>query len=472
MEKTCGNCGHKNRLTSSYCVQCGKLLSGMYEKDVVRKDSYVEKKEFNKVISECNSKDVQIRALKDENNRLRQNQHTAPIGSKIVTNEEYNGLLSDRKMLQSYKSNGFAPWGKRLITDAEYNRLNRSWYKKLDDGFESWMDENWGFALVAFFVILAMSFGVVKFVGDRKALPSTEIEIVKDSKTYKYGIFNNRNQSLVAPYDFDSISYRKGRDYQGVYRNYYYLYKDGKVGFADSTGKVTINCDLDRTWGPYNGLIIMQKDEKKGLLDTYGHQILPCEYQNIIWEKIPTGYSSIPVGNIIPVRKSSSEGWELHDRSGRLIRGQKYKYVAQTGDSNLIMVRLSGQPLWGLIDVDGNEILPCKYFHISTFENERGWVQEHYKEAWELITSKGNHIKTFPQNYTPSAFREGLAVVTDENNKIGYCDVSGRLVIPIEFEIIVKTDPDFYNGKAKVSYNGKPGYIDKTGKFTPESANK
>ena len=31
---------------------------------------------------------------------------------------------------------------------------------------------------------------------------------------------------------------------------------------------------------------------------------------------------------------------------------------------------------------------------------------------------------------------------------------------------------DFYYGKARVSYNGKPGSIDKTGKFTPDSETK
>ena len=66
-----------------------------------------------------------------------------------------------------------------------------------------------------------------------------------------------------------------------------------------------------------------------------------------------------------------------------------------------------------------------------------------------------------------------MAAIT-ENGKIGYCNTSGKLVIPMDFEVICNSDgsyisEDFYDGKARVSYKGKSGYIDKTGKFTSDS---
>lgn len=481
MEKKCGNCGHKNRLTSSYCVQCGKLLPGMYEKDVVRKDSYVEKEEFNKVISECNSKDAQIKTLKDENNRLRQNQHTAPVGSIIVSNEEYNGLLSDRKTLQSYKSNGYAPWGKRLITNSEYDRLNRSWYKKLDDGFENWMDKYW-WTIILLFGLVAAFIYLVKSCGNDNHKNSHTIEVVKDEASGKYGIYNNESKTQMVAYEYDSISHRKGTNYQGDW-NFFFIHKNGKFGVADSTGRITISCELDKARGLYNGIDILFKEEKQGLMNAYGQQIIPCEYQYVLWENEPK-YSSLEhpgtyVGNILPVKADKNSGWELYNRSGRKIRGQHYKVAIQTGDPKLIKVRESRSDykvLYGIVDESGQVVIPCNYYSISVFGNDRAWAKQNYSDSWALITSKGERLMTLSKGVTPSAFHDGMAAVT-EKGKIGYCDTSGKFVIPMKYEQIRNSDgsytsKDFYYGKARVSYNGKPGSIDKTGKFTPDSETK
>jgi hypothetical protein len=79
---------------------------------------------------------------------------------------------------------------------------------------------------------------------------------------------------------------------------------------------------------------------------------------------------------------------------------------------------------------------------------------------------------TLSKGVTPSAFHDGMAAVI-ENGKIGYCDTSGKFVIPMKYGQIRKSDGsyvsyDFYNGKARVIYNGKVGYVDKIGTFTPE----
>lgn len=63
--------------------------------------------------------------------------------------------------------------------------------------------------------------------------------------------------------------------------------------------------------------------------------------------------------------------------------------------------------------------------------------------------------------HSSGAFLEGMATYKDSNNKYGFIDITGKLVIPCQW----KSVGQFYNGLAMVRHeNGKMGYIDKTGK--------
>lgn len=136
-------------------------------------------------------------------------------------------------------------------------------------------------------------------------------------------------------------------------------------------------------------------------------------------------------------------------------------------------IRNDYKVLYGIVDDNGQVIIPCQYYCISVFGNDRAWVKKSYSDSWSLITSRGERLLTLSKGYTPSVFHDGLAAIT-ESGKIGYCDTSGKFVIPMNYEQIRNSDGsymsfDFYNGKARVSYNGKIGWIDKTGKFTMDS---
>jgi hypothetical protein len=59
------------------------------------------------------------------------------------------------------------------------------------------------------------------------------------------------------------------------------------------------------------------------------------------------------------------------------------------------------------------------------------------------------------------SFKEGLALVRDDNFKFGFIDKTGKLVIPCKWN----TAFDFSEGLAKVEDHGKFGFIDKTGRL-------
>lgn len=425
MEKKCNYCNYCNSETSHYCVRCGKPLEKKYifSKEPDKKYNVIAETELISLRNERNS-------FRNERDRLRK-------------------------------------------------QINESWGIKM----ENWIEDNKNAILWTIAAIFALIFiGWMLIKCDFSHEQVNVIEIRKDDTTGKYGIYNNESKTLVLPHEYDSISHRKGTNYQGDW-NFFFIYKNGKFGVADSTGRITISCELDKARGFYNGIDILFKEDKQGLMNAYGQQIIPCEYQYVLWENEPK-YSSLEhpgtyVGNILPVKADKNSGWELYNRSGRKIRGQHYKVAIQTGDPKLIKVRESRNDykvLYGIVDENGQITIPCKYYSISVFGNDRAWVKQNYSDSWTLITSKGERLMTLSKGVTPSAFHDGMAAVS-EKGKIGYCDTSGKFVIPMQYEQIRNSDgsytsKDFYYGKAKVSYNGKPGSIDKTGKFTPDSETK
>ena len=77
---------------------------------------------------------------------------------------------------------------------------------------------------------------------------------------------------------------------------------------------------------------------------------------------------------------------------------------------------------------------------------------------------KKDGVVAIPAKYDYAEdFSEGLAKVT-LNGKWGYIDKSGNEVIPIKYDDAYS----FENGKAEVLLKGKYGTIDKQGNFTPD----
>ena len=57
------------------------------------------------------------------------------------------------------------------------------------------------------------------------------------------------------------------------------VYKDGKVGFIYSTGRLVIPCEYDNASYFSEGFAPVEKNGKWGFIDTNGRLVIPCEYE-------------------------------------------------------------------------------------------------------------------------------------------------------------------------------------------------
>lgn len=372
-----------------------------------------------------------------------------PKRYKVIAETELDSLTNERNRLRK--------------------QINDSWGIKI----EKWIKDNKNtivWTIASIFALFFLGWMFTKCDFSTKVLDV--IEIRKDEASGKYGIYNNESNILVTQYEYDSIQHRNWVDAESYKRNYYCLFRNNLIGIADSSGAVTVSCNLSSIEGAYSGLIIMRCESgNEGLLDTYGTPLFDTNYYRVLWEKTPVFdfyTSGTYVGNIIPVKRSSNSGWELFDRTGKRISSKSYPEVIQTGVPNLIKVKLNGY--YGLVNTKGQEVLRCNARWISRYQEDIAFVDYPNSKYLYAINLLGNKIFSISKEYkTQWLVKEGLFARMDSHGKIGYYDKTGKLVIPHKYEQTkdgnTLIQPNFHNDSAFVSYQGEKGVLLKEGTF-------
>lgn len=177
--------------------------------------------------------------------------------------------------------------------------------------------------------------------------------------------------------------------------------QDGKIGFINSFAEVVISPKYDSFTGEFNeveSMIVVYRDNMCGVLNTDGLEMLIGEYQSISligtqyaivmnseYQKgiieIMTKQMTIPFGEydnfnysnkVLTARKKLLKG--LITPTGKLITPIQYKWIGEVeyGLLRVIMEDRTNDAVikkWGLIDIQGHEVLPVIYDNISPIKS-------------------------------------------------------------------------------------------------------
>src|SRR5690606_19971229 len=131
-----------------------------------------------------------------------------------------------------------------------------------------------------------------------------------------------------------------------------------------------------------------------------------------------------------------------------------YSAVYPFNDGFSVVKKASGM---GLLDSNGKEIIACSYDSIGTnFANGRLAIQQ--KGKWALFNTKGQQLSPFKYLHIGYA-KEGRIPFQNEQEKWGYLNMDGNIVIPPQF----KYASDFSEGLAFCMLGDTIGYIDTMG---------
>lgn len=209
-------------------------------------------------------------------------------------------------------------------------------------------------------------------------------------------------------------------------------------GAYGSIDCVDIPAEFDSVGQFHNGLAVIAFKEKYGLLDKTGTIILPLEYDAV--QTVNEGRSAIAKagmwGYFLKKRKTTALKYDsagiFHNKMARVLRGG----------------------LWGFVNADGREVVPCRYEAVGEF-SASGLCAVKHLGKWGFIAKNGTTRIPIQFSFA-SEFSEGLAAVAT-GDSVGYINTKGIWVIPPEYD----AGMPFSGGAAFVKYNGKWGAIDR-----------
>lgn len=314
---------------------------------------------------------------------------------------------------------------------------------------------------------------------------------VTDGKS-KFGFIDNSGR-LVIPYIYDEV--------EDFSCNRALVNDDGIWKVIDKYGTVVMNDSLlmteteiidvsaeSKRWEDteppqfFDGLMQVRTSEKYGYADTSGNIVIPCSYYSASYfsdgvaivaaDTIDGGlrykgfntldnlYNSLPPG-------PREYRWSIINTVGHVVFkvDGNYSLDLNRDFSNRLLPVQDSLGRWGFINTTGKVvIMPQFYNEPQSFSDGISIIQVNGKQDGYilLVNTLGNIVSKIPfcNQYgciydSNFAFYEGLLAVKVDD-KWGYMDMHGTLVIPPQFD----TALDFHDGRAVVvTSDGKVAVI-------------
>ena len=239
----------------------------------------------------------------------------------------------------------------------------------------------------------------------------------------------------------------KGYDNVGYYfsNGLIEVRKDDKYGLADTTGKEVIPPTYDIIYGFNEGLAQVKKDGKYGFVDQTGKEVVPLKYDISTSLEFNEGFA----------RVVKDGKWGFVDQSGKEVVPPIYDSV-ESFNEGLARVKKDGK--YGFVDQTGKEVVPLKYDIFTSLEFNEGFAKVEKDGKYGFVDKNGNEV--IPSKYTEAwDFNDGFARVK-KDGKYNFVDKTGKEVVPSEYDI---GWGEFSEGFADVRKGKKYGYIDKNG---------
>lgn len=279
---------------------------------------------------------------------------------------------------------------------------------------------------------------LVEFTDDRQEASEGLVSfVIVDPKTKKekWGFKNTSGKVIIQP-QFDTV----GKFVEGLA----VVEKNGKLGMINKQNKLVVPYKYFYISDMKDGVAIVSNDRYyKGLIDKNGKEIVKPQYDDMF---------TFEYGRAV-VKKNGKYGYI--DKSGKVkIKIEYMDAFSFTPNSGGVAI-VADKSNEFVIDVNGKKLTKLNYDVTSDFYDRVAPFIDGKSKAQlhGLLDSKGT-IVLKPTYDGIEAFSEGLARVK-KDGMFGFIDTKGKLVFPL----IYNNALEFKNGYAQVNYNGKWGYI-------------
>lgn len=204
-------------------------------------------------------------------------------------------------------------------------------------------------------------------------------------------------------------------------------------GYINNKGKEMIPCMYDYAGRFSEGVAVVRKDSKSGVIDKSGKVIVPLEYYEI---------DNCENGVILAREDMSTYG--AFNAKGKQIIPFEYSYLGSPFDG--MILAKNDERMYGYFNLKGNLAIDFIYDTASPFSEGLAVVGMDERDI--CIDTKGNEVFRMPSRYSIwGSFNDGLALTYDNTKDLyGYIDKKGEIAIPCKYA----DADDFYEGYADV----------------------
>ena len=249
-------------------------------------------------------------------------------------------------------------------------------------------------------------------------------------------VLNNQKDVFLCTYDINEQTgeYKTkivNKDNKEIYTGYAQIQP---LENSDSSGNLWYEEDIFK----------FKKDEKYGLIDIEGKEILKPEYEEISVIK--------GLKNSILIKKDGKYG--LVNTKGAIIINPEYKKIEKLDDDSTHgYIVVNGENKYGLVSYAGTKILDNKFEKINPIYGENYFsVEEGGKQ--KIINTKDETILDDGFDKVEQICTSGVVIVKDE--KYGFLDYEENEKIKPQYEDLKECSKDIFIAKK----DGKYGIID------------
>lgn len=307
-------------------------------------------------------------------------------------------------------------------------------------------------AILVIIMVIVSIVNVIKNGEDKKKVKSYSYYTVYENG--KFGVINNEGETVINP-EYTEIVLIPNKDVpifictydlndqDGTYKTKVINQKNEEIFKEYSKVEAIDNFDSKQNIWYEDDVLRVEKDEKYGLINFEGKEVLPCDYDEITALK--------GVTNNLLVKKDGKVG--LVNEKGQTIVNTEYKDIKTLKEgykNEYIIVNDNNQ--YGIISTTGTVIIEPKYEDVKYLNNSEMFAIKD-DGVWKLI-NKDNQI-LIDGGYDNIIEAKGENVVVEKGGKYGVVTTKNEEKIPVEYEQIKYTFSIYYIAKT----GGKYGII-------------
>lgn len=269
-----------------------------------------------------------------------------------------------------------------------------------------------------------------------KGLFICTVDVDYAKNTYKTKVVNEKGEELFTNYDLvEPIENYDESNNLWYATSILKVSKDNKYGIIDISGNQLVPCEYDSITalkGVENSLLT-EKNGKLGIIDNVGSVIIDNKYKKI--EPISNRYEA----GYIVTADNGKQGVINFTKTVAL--KDKYDDVKNVyGNGKYYIVKEEND--WKIVDTEGKTYLKGKYDDIISVNGENAIIVKDNKYGVVQITDGKNIIDT---NYDNITYGTGNNYIVKNKSKYGIINTEGNKVLDFKYSnIVYRSDANFY----------------------------